>query len=99
VAPVLGHAHRHHRQLLDLTARRLPLGDQVGLTEHVPARAPGGPVLDDLVDRPRRQQRTALALMLGLRSLRPPERPLPRGGAPGGSALGGREEFRDERPS
>jgi hypothetical protein len=49
-------------------------------------------VRDDLVDRPGGQQRAALA--------RVPDGSLPRrGGALGGSALGGCEEFLDERPS
>lgn len=63
LAAVLDHAHGHHRQLLDLMARRLTDRDPIGLAEHVPASAPLGPVLDDLVDHPRRQQRPALTLM------------------------------------
>ncbi len=70
VAPVLGHAHGHHRQLLDLMARRLAVSGQVSCAEDVTAGAPGRPVLDDLVDRPRRQQRAALALMPGLSARR-----------------------------
>ena len=65
LALVLGHPDRHHRQLLDLTTRRLAHRDAIGLAEHVPAATAGRPVLDDLVDRPRRQQRPALALMPG----------------------------------
>ena len=49
-----------------------PDRDPLGLAEHVPAAASRRPVLDDLVDRPRRQQRPALALMTGLRALLAP---------------------------
>ena len=49
-------------------ARRLARRDALGLGEHVPALAVHGPVLDDLINRPRRQQRPSLALMAGLRT-------------------------------
>jgi hypothetical protein len=77
---VLGHACRHHRQLLDLMARRLGDRDPLRLAEHVPARAPRGPMLDHLIDRPRRQQRAPVALVAGLAALRAtrPARAAPR---------------------
>ena len=50
------------------------------------------PMLDDLVDRPRRQERPTLALMPRLGALSAPRRVLAApGGVPGGSALGGCE--------
>jgi hypothetical protein len=75
LAAMLAHMDRHRRQLLDLVARRLTGRDPVGLAEDVPARTGGRPVLDDVVDRPRRQQRPALALMPGL-ATRPAARPV-----------------------
>jgi hypothetical protein len=45
LALMLGHAHGHHRQLFDLTARRLTDSDPIGRPEHVPARAASRPVL------------------------------------------------------
>ena len=73
---MLGHPHGHHRQFLDLTARRRTDRDPVGHTEPMPAGAVSRPVLDDLVDRPRRQQRAALALMPWLSALLAPRRVL-----------------------
>src|SRR5829696_5527780 len=75
-ALMLGHPHGHHRQFLDLTARRRTDRDPVGHTEPMPADAVSRPVLDDLVDRPRRQQRAALALMPWLSALLAPRRVL-----------------------
>jgi hypothetical protein len=49
-----------------LMARRLPIGDQLRLAKDMAAAALAGPVIDDLVDRPRRQQRPTLALVAGL---------------------------------
>lgn len=69
LAAVLGHDHMDRRQLLDLMARRLAIGHQLPVGEHVPAAALARPAIDDLVDRPRRQQRPALALVPGLRAL------------------------------
>ena len=87
LAAMLGHPDRDLRQLLDLMARRLADRDPLALGEHVAAAAALGPMLDDLVDRPRRQQLTTVPLMPRLAALRRPERslPAPRGGAPGGS--------------
>src|SRR3954452_13036958 len=44
-------------------ACRITIADQLALGENVPAAALAGPVIDELIDRPRRQQRAALALM------------------------------------
>ena len=69
LALVLDDAHRDRRQLLELMARRIADRDALGGHEHVPALAPVRPVLDDLVDGPRRQQRPPLALVTGLAAL------------------------------
>jgi hypothetical protein len=66
---MLGHRDGDRRQLLDLMARRRIDGNQLGLAELVAAATARRPVIDDLVDRPRRQQRPALALMAGLGAL------------------------------
>lgn len=63
---MLGDPDGHNRQLLDLMTRRLARRDPVGRAEDVTALAAHRPVLDDLVDRPRGQQPTALALVTGL---------------------------------
>jgi hypothetical protein len=76
LAAVLDHAGRDHRQLLDLTAHRIIDRDPLLLGECVPAAAAIGPVLDDLIDRPRRQQPAALALMTGLGALSTRRAPL-----------------------
>lgn len=95
---MLGHDHMNRRQLLDLMARRITVANQLILTEDVPAAALARPVLDDLVHRPRRQQRPALASYPGCAPCARPDESLPRrGGKPGGSELGGCDEFRDER--
>ena len=69
---MLGHSDGHHRQLLALMTRRLAGAEAIAVSEHVPAATTCRPVLDDLIDRPRRQQRTALALMTGLTALLTP---------------------------
>jgi hypothetical protein len=100
LALVLDHLHRHHRQLLDLMASGLADRDPVGVAEHVPARTPIRPMLDHLLDRPRRQQRPSLALMARLAAGVRPELSLPRrGDLAGGSSLGGDDELRELRPS
>src|SRR5882724_1547768 len=66
---MLGHADGDRWQLLDLMTRRVVDGDQLGLAEHMPAATAPRPVIDELVNRPRRQQRPALALMTGLGTL------------------------------
>ncbi len=52
--------------------RRPPDAYAIGLSKDVPAAATDGPVLDDLVDRPRWQQWSALALMPMLSTLLAP---------------------------
>jgi len=66
LAAVLGDPDGHHRQLLDLVTRRISGRDALGDGEDVPAVAALGPVLNDFIDGPQRQQRPALALMAGL---------------------------------
>jgi len=63
---VLGDDHVDRRQLLDLMARRHAVADAFDVTEDMAARALRGPVVDDLVHGPRRQQRPTLALMARL---------------------------------
>ena len=63
LSTVLDHPHRGRGQLFDLVARRLTEGSALLCAEDVPAAATLGPVLDDLVHRPRRQQRATVALM------------------------------------
>jgi hypothetical protein len=74
---MLDHRDRHHRQLFDLVARRLPVGHTLTRDQDMSAAATGRPVLDDPIDCPRRQQRPALTLMAGLRTLLAP-RPILR---------------------
>jgi hypothetical protein len=71
---MLGHRDRDRRQLLDLVAHRIADRDPLVLGEHVTAVAAIRPMIDDLVDRPRRQQRAALALMPRLAALPAPRR-------------------------
>jgi len=52
--------------------RRLASADAFVLAKDVPTAPPRRPVLDDVVDRPRRQQRPSLALMPTLRALLAP---------------------------
>ena len=70
LAAVLAHAHRDLRQLLDLMARRLPDRDTLDVGEHVAAAATLRPMIDQLVNRPRRQQLATMTLMTGLATLR-----------------------------
>jgi hypothetical protein len=63
---VLAHHDLNRRQLLDLMARRLAVADQLLRRENMAAAAPSRPVINDLVDRPGRQQRPPLALMARL---------------------------------
>jgi hypothetical protein len=73
---MLGHRDRDHQQLLNLVAHRVADRDALALDEAVTALAIGRPVLDYLVDRPRRQQRTTLAQMPRLAALPAPRRVL-----------------------
>jgi hypothetical protein len=74
---MLGHRDRDHRQLLDLMAQRIADRHVLVLSELVTAVAAIRPVIDDRIDRPRRQQRAALALMPGLATLTATRRILP----------------------
>src|ERR1039458_977385 len=60
---------RDDRELLDLTAHGITNRHPLGSGKHVPAGAALGPVLDHLVKRPRRQQRSSFALVTGLCTL------------------------------
>jgi hypothetical protein len=71
---MLGDPHGHHRQFLDLMTRRLAHPDAVALAERMPARTARRPVLNDVVDRPRRQQRPSPALVAGLAARLAPRR-------------------------
>jgi hypothetical protein len=74
MAPVLGDLHRDHGQLLDLPAHRLAHCDTLTDSEHMPTPTALRPILDHLIDRPRRQQRPAPALMPRLGALGTPGR-------------------------
>jgi hypothetical protein len=63
---VLCDVDRDDRQLLDLMAPRITDRHMLSLSEHVTAGAALWPVLDHVIHRPRRQQRSSLALMAGL---------------------------------
>jgi len=97
---MLGHRHGHHRQLLDLMTHRRTDAHALDIAEAISAATSHGPMLGELVDRPRGQQRPALALMAQLRALLAPRPVLATlGRQPGRSALGGCDELRDERPT
>lgn len=66
---VLCHGHRDRRQLFDLMARGLAHRHALIGNEDVAAATALGPVLDHLIDRPRRQQRPAVTLMTVLGAL------------------------------
>lgn len=66
LALVLCDPDGHHRQLLDLKTGRRAHRDTLARGKDVSAIAARGPVLDDLIDRPQRQQRPALTLVTGL---------------------------------
>jgi hypothetical protein len=63
-----------HGQLLDLPAHRLADRDTLPLRESVTTPTALGPILDDPVHGPRRQERATVALMTRLGSLRTPRR-------------------------
>ena len=66
---MLGDLDLRNGQLLDLPAHRLAHRDPLGFDEGMPAATALGPVLDDLVHRPRRQEWATLALVTGLSAL------------------------------
>jgi hypothetical protein len=74
LAAMLRDRDRDHRQLLELVAHRLARRDQLTSGEHMTALAASGPLVDAVVARPRRQQRTPLALMPRLAALPAPRR-------------------------
>ena len=63
---MLGDPDRDLRQLLDLMTRRLAHRHPLGLAEHVATPTAAGPVIDELINRPRRQQLAPMTLMPGL---------------------------------
>lgn len=96
--PVLGDLDRYLGQLADLVAGRLPRGLALGFGEGVPAAAVLRPVVDHHVDRLHRRQLATTTRMARLGSLPSSRGPGGlRSGAPGGSWLGGVEEFRELR--
>jgi hypothetical protein len=60
---MLAHPDVDRRQLFDLAARWLTGRDPLALAKDVPAATALRLVLDDLIDGPRRQQRTPVAFM------------------------------------
>jgi len=85
------------RQLFDLVAPRLARAHKLPRREEMPAAAALGPMLDYVIDRARRQQLPAVALMTILGALLAAREVLARGARrlPGGSELGGAEELRE----
>jgi len=71
---MLGDDRRHHRQILDLVTRRITCRHALMLAKEMSTPALAGPVIDVIVDPPRRQQRAALALMTRLSTLLAPRR-------------------------
>jgi len=63
---MLGDDRGHDRQLLDLVARRLTVGNELRAGEQMPAAARRRPVIDDLVDQYRPRGAGAPCLMAGL---------------------------------
>ena len=66
---MLGHRDGNRRQLLDLMTRRHIDGDQLVAGKLTATTTTRRPVIDELINRPRRQQRPALALMTRLGAL------------------------------
>ena len=66
---MLGDLDLCHGQLLDLPAHRLAHPQALAGREDVPAATVLGPILDDVIHGPRRQQWPALALMAELGTL------------------------------
>ena len=76
--PMLGHHDADRRQLADLLARGLAGRHTLLAVEHVPAAAPPGPMLHDLIDALKGLEPTAVTGMTLLASRRAPRRrPLP----------------------
>ena len=96
-AAMLDHPGRDHRQPFDLMAHRLTHAEQLARRENTAALAALRPVLDDLIHRTQRQQLAAVTLMPRLGALRTSGAIFPRAARrlPGGSELGGSEEFRE----
>jgi hypothetical protein len=63
LAAVLAHPDVDRWQLFNLMARRLADRNPLVLAENMSATAARRPVLDDLIDSPRRRQRTAVTLV------------------------------------
>jgi hypothetical protein len=69
LSAMLADSDSDHGQLLDLPAHRLAHRNTLALPEGVPATTAIRPMLNDLIHRPRRQQRTALTLTPRLSTL------------------------------
>jgi len=94
LATMLDDTDRDHRQLFDLMVYGLTHRDPVAFAEYVAAIAAHRPVIDELINRPRRQHRAPTTLMAGCPPGLRSERSFPRPGARlGESVLGGRDEF------
>ncbi len=63
LAAMLGHSDRDHGQLFDLVARRLTQRYPVAFAEHIAAVTARRPMVDQLIDRPRRQKWAPVTLM------------------------------------
>jgi hypothetical protein len=77
---MLGHRDRDRWQLLDLVAHRLTDRHVLAFSELVTAVTAIGPMINNPIDRPRRQQRATLALMPRLATLTAPRGVLPPSG-------------------
>ena len=69
LSTMLGDLDLTHRQLLDLPANRFTDRDPLLKREGIPAATAPRPILDDLVHRPRRQERSTVALVTWLGAL------------------------------
>jgi hypothetical protein len=69
LSAMLGDLDLRNGQLLDLPAHRLAHRDALLGRESVTTPAALGPILDDTIHRPRRQERATLALVTGLGAL------------------------------